>query len=110
MFGYAVAFILGAASAAGVAYWNRRCVDRAVSSVRSRYDEEVYHLRNANARLRADMNSIQRSSDCADAYKRGVKNGRRDPITQAERLVESFGGRTVDIRTARGTGKGAMNG
>ena len=110
MFGYVFAFILGAASASCVARWNRCCVDRAVTNIRRRYDEEINHLRTVNARLRADINCIQWSSDCADAYKRGVRNGRRDPLTQAERLVDSFGGRTVDIRTVRATGKGAANG
>ena len=98
MLGYVLAFVLGCLTTAAVAYWNRRTVDRAVKEVRTKYENEVNGLRNSNARLRADMDSIQRSSECTDAFRRGVQKGRRDPLNDAEKLVDSFGGRNVQIR------------
>lgn len=101
MFGYVLAFILGCVTSACVAYWNRKCVDRATREIRSKYESENNNLRKSNAKLLADMDSLQRSSECTDAYRRGVQKGRRDPLTQAEKLVDSFGGRNVQIRSLK---------
>lgn len=101
MFGYVLAFVLGCLTTAGVAYWNRKCIDRAIRDLRAKYENENNHLRKSNAKLLADMDSLQRSSECTDAYRRGVQKGRRDPLSQAEMLVDSFGGRNVQIRQQR---------
>lgn len=99
MFPYVLYYLAGIATGAGLLIFHQKTVETAVVKVRKERDAEVRHLREDNYRLRTDLDSFQRSSDCTDAYRRGFQKGRSDPMTQAEQFAKNFEGRNVQFRT-----------
>lgn len=92
-------FVFGAAVGAGVVLLITRCVKVAVERERTRADG----LREENMRLRAENNSLISARDCADAYRKGKREGREDPVTRAERFAQTFGNRRVQFGGERRT-------
>ena len=92
-------FILGAAVGAGVVILITRCVKVAVDKERSRAE----NLREENLRLRAENNSLISARDCADAYRKGKREGREDPMSNAERFARTFENRRVQFGGERRT-------
>lgn len=84
-------FALGAAVGAGVVLLITRCVKVAVDKERSRADG----LREENIRLRTENHNLISARDCADAYRKGKREGRADPMDQAERFARNFEKRRV---------------
>lgn len=86
-------FALGALVGAGVVLLITRCVKVAVEKERTRADG----LREENLRLRAENNSLISARDCADAYRKGKREGREDPMTHAERFARTFENRRAQF-------------
>ena len=81
-------YVAGVATGAGLLALHLREVQRAVKRVEREKDGLIERLRASNARLRADADSIQRSSECADAFRRGKERGQK--LTDAERFARRF--------------------
>ena len=95
-----LAFMAGIAAGSGLLIVHQRRIDKACENVRTQMNEELDRLKYANKRLKEEVENVQRCSDAADAYRRGVQNGRKSPLTQAEKLVDALnpnGGRVVRI-------------
>ena len=92
-------FALGAAVGAGIVLLIIRCVKVAVEKERARADG----LREENMRLRAENNNLISARDCADAYRKGKREGREDPMTRAERFAKTFENRRVQFGGERRT-------
>lgn len=76
---------------------NRCSVKKAVDHERSRSDA----LRRENEKLREEISAMMWANDTRNARRRGFEEGRKSPLTQAEQLIDSFGGRNVEIRGRR---------
>ena len=98
MYLFILYYLAGIATGASLLIFHQKTVEKAVAKVRNERDAEVRRLREDNYRMRADLDSIQRSSDCTDAYRRGFQKGRSDPMTQAEKFAKNFEGRNVQFR------------
>lgn len=90
------ALIYAAGVLTGIALmaYNRHSVQKAVDNERARSEQ----LRRENQMLREDLASLNRASDCRDAYRRGRQEGREDPVSNAERFARNFEGRKVEFR------------
>lgn len=93
----ALLFAAGVLTGVALMVINRHSVQKAVEAERSRGDQ----LRRENAQLRDDLSAMMQANDCRIARQRGFEDGRKSPLNQAERLVESFAGRNVSIRGRR---------
>ena len=92
-------FALGAVIGAGVVLLITRCVKVAVDRERSRAD----NLREENMRLRAENNNLISARECEDAYRKGKREGRKDPMTHAEQFARTFENRRVQFGGERRT-------
>ena len=90
----ALIYAAGVASGVALMLINRYSVRKAVEHERSRSDA----LRDENRRMRDELINFTHASDCRDAYRRGKREGREDPMTQAERFARNFEGRRVEFR------------
>lgn len=53
--------------------------------------------------LRNELVDAKFRAECDRAYRKGYRDGRRDPLTEAEKLAETFSGhRTVIRNTTKG--------
>ena len=91
-------YAAGVLTGAGLLMLHQRQVARAMEAVRGRYEAEARRLRGEIARLRAEGTSLERTRDCADAFRRGVEKGRNDPMTDAERFARTFEGRRAQFK------------
>lgn len=87
-------YAAGVLTGAALMIANRYSVRKAVDIERSRSDA----LREENRRMRDELMNLTRASDCRDAYRRGKREGREDPMSQAERFARNFEGRKVEFR------------
>lgn len=101
MLPYIMFYLAGVATGSGLLILHQKTVEKAVFKIRSERDTEVRRLREDNYRLRSNLDSFQRSSECSDAYRRGIQKGRQDPMTQAELFAKNFEGRNVEFRGQR---------
>lgn len=104
MFGYIVTYLGGIITGVTLLYANRRSIDAALVKQEKMYGAEIDRLNWENAKLRTDLDAFVRNRDCSDAYHRGKRDGRNDPVTDAERFAQNFEGHrgTVEFRnTAR---------
>lgn len=90
MFGYIVTYLGGIITGVTLLCANRRSVDAALAKQDKRYRAEVERLNRENAKLRSDIDAFVRNRDCSDAYHRGKRDGRNDPVTDAERFAQNF--------------------
>lgn len=97
-------YAAGVLTGAGLMLLHQRQVARAVEAVRKRCEAEAQRLRRENAELRADGASLERTRDCADAFRRGVEKGRSDPMTDAERFARNFENRRAQFKAVSGKG------
>lgn len=96
-------YAAGIATGAGLLGLHLRQVSAAVRRVEAAKDKEITRLRDANAKLRAEADNIQRSSDCADAFRRGKERGHQ--LSDVERFARTFEGRNVRcVDTSKKTG------
>ena len=97
MIEFIIGLAVGTSAGVGVMVWHTRGVEKAVSKVRTTKDAEIRQLRELNLQLRMDSDTVERSRDCADAYRRGRQDGRSDPMTDAERFAKTFERRRVQF-------------
>ena len=90
----ALAYAAGVLTGAALMAANRWSIKKAVETERGRSEE----IRKENCRMRDELMSLTHASDCRDAYRRGKREGREDPVTQAERFARNFEGRKVEFR------------
>lgn len=98
MFGYIAAYVAGIFTGAALIYANKRSVQAALANQRKRYDTDMQRMIRENASLRQEVDSLTRSHDCADAYRRGKRDGRNDPVSNAERFAQIFESRQGNIQ------------
>lgn len=84
-------FAAGVAVGGCAVAYNRECV----RSVQEKALEDWTNLKRELDELR-----IQDARD--RAYRKGYSRGRKDPLTDAERLAKTFEGRNVEIRSRKG--------
>ena len=89
-------FLLGAIVGAGIVLTITRCVKVAVDKERAKADR----LREENTRLRTERDNLISAQECEDAYRRGKRKGREEPMTQAERFARTFENRRVQFACA----------
>ena len=73
---------------------NRYSIRKAVDMERSRSE----NIRRENQMLHEDLSALMQANDCRMARRQGFEEGRKSPLNGAEQLVNSFGGRNVEIR------------
>lgn len=96
-------YAAGIATGAGLLTMHLRQLNMAVRRAEKMKDVEITRLRAENLKLRDEADSIQRSSDCADAFRRGREKGHQ--LTDAEIFARRFENRTVKfVDTTRKTG------
>jgi hypothetical protein len=98
MFGYIAAYVGGIVTGATLIWLNRRTVQIALDRQRRRMSADLQRTMQENAQLRQELDAMARSTECADAYRRGKNDGRHDPATSAERFAKSWEGRNVQFR------------
>ena len=89
-------FLLGAVVGAGVVLLITRCVKVGVERERKRAEK----LRDENMRLRAERDNLISARECAEAYRKGKREGREDPMSNAERFARNFENRRVQFAAA----------
>lgn len=72
-----------------VAY-NKACVSRAEQRTEKERDG-----------LRKEVYEVKFRSECDRAYREGYAEGRKNPLSDIERLAQTFDGRKVQVRTNR---------
>ena len=85
-----VLYIAGVLTGAGLMVLHYREVARAVNAERYKYQ----------GRLR-ELETERRTADCADAYRRGKKDGKYSPATAAEQFARTFEGKRVQFKGAK---------
>lgn len=98
MFGYIATYLAGIFTGAALIYANKRSVQTALANQRKRHEADMQRMIRENANLRQEIDSMTRSHDCADAYRRGKRDGRNDPATNAERFAKTFEGRQGSVQ------------
>ena len=98
MFGYIAAYVAGIFTGAALIYANKRSVQAALTNQRKRQDADMQRMMRENASLRQEVDSLTRSHDCADAYRRGKRDGRNDPVSNAEKFAKNFEGRQGSVQ------------
>jgi hypothetical protein len=93
----ALIFFAGVLTGAALMIANRLSVQKAVDAERARAE----HLRSENRKMQEELMTINHASDCRDAYRRGRREGREDPVSNAERFARNFEGRRVQFREGR---------
>lgn len=89
-------FAAGLVTGAGTLTLHNREVQRAVRVVEARKNSEIAKLRSAYTQLQEDADIRERAGDCADAFRRGKREGRsRPPLSDAEQFARTFEGRRV---------------
>lgn len=88
-------FVAGMITGGGAVILHDWLVRRAVNAVREKKNSEIAKLRCALTRMQEDAGILQQASDCADAFRRGKKAGRADPMTGAEHFAQTFEGKNV---------------
>lgn len=84
-------FLAGAAVGSGAVAYNKRCV----SGVEKRARRECETLRN-------EVYNVKLEAECDRAYREGYAEGRKNPLTDVERLAQTFEKRRVSVRTQKG--------
>ena len=90
----ALFYAAGVLTGAAMMIANRYCIRKAVEIERSRNDA----LREENQKMRSELMNFTRARDCRDAYHRGKRDGREDPMSHAERFARNFENRKVEFR------------
>ena len=90
----ALSFTAGVITGAALMMANRWSIKKAVEIERSRSED----IREENCRMREEMMNLTHHSDCRAAYEKGKREGRKDPVSNAERFARNFEGRNVQFR------------
>jgi len=83
-------YIAGVLTGAGVMILHNREVVKAVNAERAKYQKRIQ-----------DLETERRTTDCADAYRRGRNDGRYSPATAAERFAKTFEDKRAQFREAK---------
>lgn len=87
-----VALLLaGIAVGGALVTYNRRCVQRVEERARRERDQ-----------LRTELYDVKFRAECDRAYREGYAEGRKNPLSDIERLAQTFEGRNVSVRTRKG--------
>ena len=73
-----VLFVVGFVGGVFFWKWHLRQIDRAVDAVVAEKENELRHIRASYQRMKQDADARQRCAEASDAYKLGLKNGRRE--------------------------------
>lgn len=82
-----IVYIAGILTGASLMILHYKEVIRAVNAERTKYQ----------SRLR-ELETERMTADCADAYRRGKKDGKYSPATAAERFAKTFEERRVQFK------------
>lgn len=95
MFGYIMVYVGGIATGVMLLVANRQSVIKAVEQEKRRSQANIERMKAENTRLLDELNMRNYNS----AYNQGIAEGRKSPMTEAERFAESFEGKRVSFRS-----------
>lgn len=106
------AYAAGIATGAGLLILNRKSVEKALKQQKKQHDTELARVRatrtsalRENAELKQEIDIMERTRDCNDAYRHGVqaRKPQRD-VSDAERFARTFEGKRAEFKGVKAAG------
>lgn len=88
----------GVITGVALVYFHQKGCEKAVSQCKRRYKSMNNKLKADNERLERTCTYYETSRVMNESYKRGYEEGRRDPMSEAERFALAFQGKNAFFR------------